>query len=110
MLTEAIENSIEKRWALLKENPNAVVEKCHLCSLASKVYNTQICPGCHSCPLYNAETYHCCDGWSKWSNANYYQNEKKKIEAAKQVIAELKAIDVKAWTSHLVEIKLLEEG
>jgi len=110
LLAKAIENSIEKRWALLAENPDAVVEKCHLCSLANKVYNTQICLGCNCCPLYNAEMHHCCDGWSKWLNAYYYQNKKKKIEAAKQIIAELKAIDVKAWTSHLVEIKLLEEG
>jgi len=91
----AIYESINFRWKLLKQNPNANVPDCQLCQLKNEINNfksisCEICPGLCS-------DKDCCNGYYAWFNNPIPEN-------AQIIIDYLNSIDIESWTNHLFGI------
>ena len=99
-LKKAIDDSIELRWEKLKEDRDANVPYCFLCTLTKKsLLNYGYCSWCPINDVYSDE---CCKEWDKW-----YVN--KTPENAQAVIDRLKAIDVDGWAEKLVKRGVIED-
>ena len=98
-LIDAKYRSVKYRWELYRDDPNASVESCHFCLIASGAS----CIANAICPLRSKDLSSCCNGlWWDWIN-----NHSK--ETAQAIIDLITAVDVDAWTQHLVELGMLEE-
>lgn len=108
ILRKAKIDSIEQRWIPLSKGANYDdVPTCQICKVTQKLKMFNLLD-CTLCPMHDEDT-DCCKEYENFKFA-YYDRVYGEVHAASiAVIARIDAIDVEAWTRHLVEEGVLSD-